>query len=427
VTSCFFFHHNFNKSTYPHHHTITLSHHHIITPSPTQSLSLDSSEINSMPLLSQTYAVIWQQIADYMTDQEFLHWICVHSSIYRCFQSQPYLLKNPVKVYTLPQSSCIYITKIDWECLQPPHQLNVKFELCWTNLPPSLISLDLPRNYNSPIPECHVPRKLKHLSFGYEFNHPLPRLPTGLRSLRLSTKFNHPIDDLPPSLHILSMQSSSYSHAIIQWPPKLSILSIFISPGMSIKHWPSVDVLAIEMDWRTNIDIPPPFPTSLRILELGNFKSIAPIDLPDNLQEFMLLGNANPVIAHWPRNLKYFTTEFDFNQPLHHLNVSDLQELELGERFNHPFTQVFPKLWRFALFNHSYNYPINFDLFPQVEDLTLSCNELNFVEWSRLPSSVRSLTLIAGRRAYQLNWRNFTWPLKLSRFQGADISVVVFH
>lgn len=92
----------------------------------------------------------------------------------------------------------------------------------------NLERLSLLDDFNVPLTNLTLPRKLKSLTLGPKFNHKLVNLPSGLQNLTLGDSFNHQIEEgeLPDTLETLWLGAKFNSRLPKVLPKKLTNLVI---------------------------------------------------------------------------------------------------------------------------------------------------------------------------------------------------------
>lgn len=181
--------------------------------------------------------------------------------------------------------------------------LGYEFNQSIDSLPPKLNNLCLGDNFNKYID--YLPLSLKTIKFGYNFNQPLGNIPFSLNSIHFGACFNQDIYNLP------------YNINLIYFP----LLSLFNKPISNL-------------------------PINLYTLELSGCKFNQPLCngsgksyLPNKLSHLGLGNKFNQKITCLPKSLKilYFSKFSEFNQPLFFNSKSilpDLNLLHFGEKFN---------------------------------------------------------------------------------------------
>lgn len=142
------------------------------------------------------------------------------------------------------------------------------------NLPDSLTRLIIVGNYNYPL--FDMPKNLKYIELGEEFDHPLDCLPDSVSVIcfdNYDSKFNHPIYVLPRFLKTLKLRSNFNQPLTAQLP--------------------SLKVLEINGKFNHSIDA-----------------------LPDSIEKLTITGCFNQQIHKLPEQLKYLELPFNYDKPL---------------------------------------------------------------------------------------------------------------
>lgn len=190
-----------------------------------------------------------------------------------------------------------------------------KVNIIIEKLPPSLLNLKLPNNFDDTLNKSRLPRNLHTLILGYQYNRWIDTnaLPRSLKNLKFSSKFNQQIDinSLPPLLELLQFGT----------------------------------------EFNQNIDCRD-LPRELKILIMG--------------KEF------NPPTTHLictkdlPRKLKHLDLGSRYNQPLDFGNLPrTLVSLKVGGQFNFPCdTKLLPPALEILDMGSSYEHSFNMHALP---------------------------------------------------------------
>jgi hypothetical protein len=139
-------------------------------------------------------------------------------------------------------------------------------------LPREVRILSFGREFNQNI--AQFPKNLEYLEFGDKFNMPIPELPSSLKGLSFGQCFNFDLPPLPPNLQYLKL-GKSFNKAIIELPSKLKYLEL--------------------RDFEYELPI---LPDSIRTLKLGRYRGILK-NIPKNLQYIEI---SNPPVG-LPKNV----------------------------------------------------------------------------------------------------------------------------
>ena len=217
-------------------------------------------------------------------------------------------------------------------------------------LPESLICLDFEVDFNPLV--IGWPRKLRQLSFGNRFNHPITCLewPASVQKLSFGRRFDQPIAAVvwPACLRKLVF-GRRFDQPItgVVWPTKLRQLgfgSHFNQPIVGVR-WPaSLRNLLFGREFNQPIT-GVVWPAKLRQLEFGSCFNhpIAEIVWPVRLRKLRLGFSFNRPIAdvRWPATLQQLSFGREFNQPIANVRWPDaLRKLAFGDDFDQSISGI---------------------------------------------------------------------------------------
>lgn len=259
------------------------------------------------------------------------------------------------------------LTHLSFDLKSPYYSDTTRFNQSLDNLPLTLTHLTLSQVFNRPL--LNLPRGLKYLKFGHDFNS-LIELPDSLEELYLGSYYDQVIDRLPPSLKALGVQgNNTFSCRIPETVKTLNLCRDVPIPPTITELIINYGVTIIQQDlppMLTKLVLPPYFddyidkfpetithlefgsrynkpiqnlPKNLRFLKVGHYFNKSIGFLPDTV-EHIELGNAfNLKTKKYPKNLKYLKFKGKFNKPLDNL-PHGLLCLKLSNDFNQPLDNL---------------------------------------------------------------------------------------
>jgi len=265
-------------------------------------------------------------------------------------------------------------------------------------LPPSLQELDLSKTeFNSPFRHS----TLQKVTFPDLFNQSISArdLPK-LRELSVGDAFKHPLNDLPSSLSALTLRGDyatslrlPYEHALDRLPSSLKRLVLHRPYALPLNHLPaSLSCLCVSCTFNQELDR---LPESLIELDLQyTYLFNQPMNhLPQQLQVLKIGHAFNQPLDNLPHSLNYLKLHrySHYDRPLDHL-PSSLQTLILPGRYNQPLDNLPSSLKTLDLCaSHHFNQPLN----QLPESVSLLRLGFSFNQpFSRLPRSLTHLHFV---------------------------------
>lgn len=144
-------------------------------------------------------------------------------------------------------------------------------------LPEGVLGLRLSRTFNN---RLSIPKEIRILSFGRDFNQEIDQLPKTLEYVEFGDRFNMPLPELPSSLKGL-LFGNCFNCDLPSLPPNLLCLKL----GKAFNR-PIIEL-----------------PSKLRYLEVRNFEYELP-RLPDSIRT-LKLGRYQGSLKNIPRKLQY--------------------------------------------------------------------------------------------------------------------------
>ena len=299
----------------------------------------------------------------------------------RYFDSRP--KKTQLKSLKVSSVNFDFYTKKMYDISDMPithMQVGMNFEGKFKSLPSSLkcLGFEVFSFYNQPFPE--MPRGLETLDVGYKFNQQLNlENCVRLKSLSLGASYDRLLDGcLPPSLEHLEIHCKDYVHDLnnlLRSLPNLKVLRINSKFNRSIDLSCNTSLTKLEFNYNSEfkseirnaqpslkyLEVQHPiagsFPTSLRVLELGDNYD-AQIDLRE-LTDLVSLTIRSNSFNHsldncLPPSLECLEIDGDsFNQDLNDVicSLPRLRTLEVGSGYTHTFDGLPDSITDFTIEN----------------------------------------------------------------------------
>lgn len=293
------------------------------------------------------------------------------------------------------------------------------------DLPKSLRHLSLGSEFDQPLTQ--LPQNLTHLIFDSEFNQELKNLPPCLQVLVLGYKFNQPLDSLPDQLKSLTLGSwynmSCYSRSLARLPSGLNELSLTfctsqmdpshpclgslnqLPPGLKKLH---VYVLCVRPGAIPLDNLPP----ALESLDINCYNG--PVDqLPQGLKEVRLIGSFNQSISGLPDSVQSLTLGNHFVQPIDKVPKA-LRRLCLGILFAHDLLVPSDQRYSLLLMNPLYEGQLDPKFLNEL--IVPACYSNKLQEWGAPHIDLPACSKFRLTRMGPCIWILGSIQLKRSRF-----------
>lgn len=232
--------------------------------------------------------------------------------------------------------------------------------------PPSLSTLILGSNYNSPLD--YLPTSLKYLELGTQFDQPINNLPHSLTRLKLGFYFNQPINSLPDSLSHLHIKSTFFNQPLECLPS--SLISLIIESKTFNHNLDKLPNSIIHLELHLQLSAESnnnkiEFLNPVNIKEYDYYRFDSPTscfshpiqNLPISLQTFIYYSFIDNPLPPLPSTITTLIVGNDYNQPLSKLPPS-LHTLILGPKFDQLLPYLPFTLTNLALRNRDYALPL---------------------------------------------------------------------